>query len=565
MNFPLTPILPLDRNTLSIRKIMPTNSTDPDLGSGSVSDQGSDKSALIQIIVGVLVLIGLVARLSPFMDVDGRLFWQYMTEDGYLMQTVARNMAIGLGMTTAEGTIPTNGVQPLATFLFAGMHFLAQGDKTLGIALVALLSTLIALISAWLLARIGQIVFGHLPQGRNLANAAAALWFSAPLITRHSMNGLETGLYHASLLLCMLFFLRRFCTANAPGWSDRLLLGLLLGLTFLARNDAVFFIASILMVHLLIPVPGRNETGLSRLTTTLVAGLVSVLVASPWLINNYLGFGSIIPISGTAQSHWAEFGKNLPWVAAHLFENAWLWLPVPSSFETLLPVQILTSSVTVTAFAIYWLLVGKHASISKIHFLASLLFAAGLAAYYGLYFGASWFLPRYLSAASPFLWLFIVGGIYAGARAAFTSGRIQIAAAYIGLMSLAVMGVLFAANNYLHGTTHMHKQVVDWTQTHLDSTVWIGAPQTGTLGYFHDRTINLDGKVNPEALGSMIKDGHILDYVLASPVQYIVDWVGMAQWVHMGHQSTRFGQEFQVIVEDSTRNLAVLKRQTSAP
>ncbi|NJN67317.1 MAG: hypothetical protein HC884_11700 [Chloroflexaceae bacterium] len=28
----------------------------------------------------------------------------------------------------------------------------------------------------------------------------------------------------------------------------------------------------------------------------------------------------------------------------------------------------------------------------------------------------------------------------------------------------------------------------------------IAAFESGTLGYFHDRTINLDGKVNPEVL-----------------------------------------------------------------
>ena len=279
------------------------------------------------VFAGTLVLIGLVARLSPFFDVDGRLFWQYMTEDGYLMQTVARNMAVGLGMSTAEGTIPTNGVQPLATYLFAGLHWLAKGDKTLGIAYVSIFSALIALAATWLLARVGEKVFGHLPQGRNLAYVAAALWFCAPQITRHSMNGLETGLYQASLLLAMLFFLQRFCTATAPDWKNRMLLGVLLGLTFLARNDAVFFIASLLIVHLLVAVPERNETISSRLMTTLMAGMVSVLVASPWLINNYLGFGSIVPISGTAQSYEAEFGKNLPRVAAHFFETAWLWLP----------------------------------------------------------------------------------------------------------------------------------------------------------------------------------------------------------------------------------------------
>ncbi len=56
-----------------------------------------------------------------------------MTEDGYLMLTIARNMAIGLGMSVSEGTIHSNGVQPLATFLFTLPYLLTGGDKVAGL------------------------------------------------------------------------------------------------------------------------------------------------------------------------------------------------------------------------------------------------------------------------------------------------------------------------------------------------------------------------------------------------------------------------------------------------
>jgi hypothetical protein len=339
----------------------------------------------------------------------------------------------------------------------------------------------------------------------------------------------------------------------------------LLGLTFLARNDAVFFIAALLMAQLLISIPGRNDSFSSRFITALVAGSVSIVVAAPWLIHNYLGFGSIVPISGTAQSHAAAIGRNLPWVAANLFENAWLWLPVPGKFETLFPVQIATGIATAAAILAYWLQVGRRAIVAKIHFATGVLFTAGLVVYYGVFFGANWFLPRYFSAASPFLWLFIAGAVYMGARALLASARLRMTGAYAVTGCLVVMATLFAANDYRKGATHMHKQVVDWTQANLQDDVWVGAPQTGTLGYFHDRTINLDGKVNPGALRSLLDDGHILNYVLASPAQYIVDWVGMAQWVNLDHFSKRFGQEFEVVVEDPTLNLAVLRRHASKP
>lgn len=533
-------------------------------GSRLRPDHTTDAVAWVCLCVGVLVLVGLFARLSPLLDIEGRLFWQYMTEDGYLMQTVARNMAIGLGMSTAEGTMPTNGVQPLATYLFAGLHWLAQGDKSMGIVLVTLVSTLIAAAAAWLLALVGRQVFAELPHGRALAHLAAALWFTAPLMTRHTMNGLETGLYHAALLLAMHGYLTRFCGGTLPGWGLRVWLGVLLGLAFLVRNDAVFFIAALLFTHLVLPGTQSGDSAGRRLVDALVAGSISIVVASPWLIHNYLDFGSIVPISGTAQSHTAQVGLNLPWVGAHLFENTWLWLPLPGSIETLWPVRVVSLATVVAVLLASWLLVGRRTALARRHFVAGVLFTAALVTYYGLFFGANWFLPRYFSAASPFLWLCVVGATYALARKFTPLTAIRPMAAKLAVGLLTVLALAFAANDYRKGITHMHKQVVEWTQAHLGADVWVGAPQTGTLGYFHDRTINLDGKVNPQALRRLVEDGHILDYVLSSPVNYVVDWVGMAQWVKLDQHSARFGQEFEVIVEDPARNLAVLKR-LSAP
>lgn len=39
-----------------------------------------------------------------------------------------------------------------------------------------------------------------------------------------------------------------------------------------------------------------------------------------------------------------------------------------------------------------------------------------------------------------------------------------------------------------------------------------GAPQTGTHGFFHDRTINLDGKANLAAPRAILDKGDVLEY-----------------------------------------------------
>src|SRR6478735_6387630 len=113
-------------------------------------------SRWVRVCVWLLLATGLAARLSPLLDVEGRLYWMFLSEDGYLMQTIARNMAIGLGMSTANGTMPTNGVQPLATFLYAGLHALAGGNKMLAIGYVTVFATTVSAAATWVFWRLGR-------------------------------------------------------------------------------------------------------------------------------------------------------------------------------------------------------------------------------------------------------------------------------------------------------------------------------------------------------------------------------------------------------------------------
>jgi hypothetical protein len=100
-------------------------------------------------------------------------------------------------------------------------------------------------------------------------------------------------------------------------------------------------------------------------------------------------------------------------------------------------------------------------------------------------------------------------------------------------------------------------QVVDWVEENVSDETWVGAVQTGTLGYWHDRTINLDGKVNPEALEARRTIGHVLFYVIDSEIDYIADWAGLENWVLMEEE---FGEAFEVLLKDEVLDLSVLRR-----
>jgi hypothetical protein len=99
---------------------------------------------------------------------------------------------------------------------------------------------------------------------------------------------------------------------------------------------------------------------------------------------------------------------------------------------------------------------------------------------------------------------------------------------------------------------------VEWVESHLPEEAWVGAFQSGTRGFFHDRTINLDGKVNPDALEA-IRRGSFSTYVVESPVEFMVDWASIiGPWLRSNELARR---HFDWIVLDHEGNFAVLARR----
>ena len=529
--------------------------------------QGSDRSlwagsSWVRVCVWLLLATGLAARLSPLLDVEGRLYWLLLSEDGYLMQTIARNMAIGLGMSTANGTMPTNGVQPLATFLYAGLHALAGGSKMLAIGYVTVFATAVSAAAAWVFWRLGRSVLRDLPFARDIALLAAALWFASPAIVGQSMNGLETGMYYLAITTTLLYYFSLDLSATTPmGAGQRVALGLLLGVTFLARNDAVFFIAAVLAAHLLLGGASAGGGWGRRAGDAVVAGGLSMVVASPWLVYNKLMFGSVVPISGLAESHSAGFGANLRMIPANLVEASLLYVRVPQALETAWPVVLVSLVILAGLGWAAWSLVARR-SLRGLRFCAiTLAFCAGIGGYYGLFFGAAWFVPRYLSALSPLLWLLSITSAYLLLAGLLRDRRTFMAcgAALTSVLLLVAAGL--AVLHFRGGRSNGHRQVVDWVQKNVDEGQWVGGIQTGTLGYFHDRTINLDGKVNPKALRARIESGGVFGYVLdETPINYLVDWAGIASWASAA-SAPQFGQAFEVVVDDKAANLGVLRRR----
>lgn len=510
---------------------------------------------VFRLIVFVL-LVALAFRLWPIAAGMPTLAQFFVTEDGYLMLTVARNLAMGLGLSVSDGTIATNGVQPLATLIYAVPYAITGGDKVTSLYLLHLLWATIAVAGALAIRALAARVLGPMGLSPVWSWLTAALWFSGPLLVQHSMNGLETGLYTLLIVLACLQFMRVVDQGAAVGRGDLLLMGAALGLVFLGRNDGIFLIFAFLGVYVCASlIVWRVQAGV--LARRLIApSLLCILLMAPWLIHNQILFGSIIPISGPAQSMTAAFGANAGLLPSVLFEQMFPMLPLPGRIQASLPVTLIAGLIVLTVIALFVRRAWQVGGAVRWVVVGYLIHAIAISGYYGVFFGAPHFLSRYTAPLAPLL---IMALVTVGWDLACLAARQRAASAMAAMATTALVLSLALEGRLLFPGTNVqgHFQVVGWVDRNVPDDTWIGAVQTGTLGYWHDRTLNLDGKVNPAALQARREHGHVLDYVVASDISHLADWVGITGWVNR----EGFGDHFEVVVEDPTANLGILRRR----
>jgi hypothetical protein len=515
---------------------------------------GDTPSTGLRSLAFLLVGIGFVSRVAPLLENGKRLFTQFPSEDGYLMLTIARNLAAGLGVTTADGTIPTNGTQPLATLLWAGAFGIAGGDRELGVRLVLILELVFSSLVPVALFFLGREVLRERPYVRSASILAGAAWYASPVVLGLSMNCLETGLYalatvlgiHAVLLLDEASSTRRLC-----------LTGALLGVVFWVRNDAVFLIGSACVAYVVSGGSSSRDMAARRIVQASVLGLVCAAVASPWLVYNYVGFGSIVPISGSSQAMGGELGRNLIRLPAVLAQYLLVVAPISTPLEASWLNRVAGTAVVVAGIVHYRRVFQHGSRVERQMLLLVGLFAFALSLYYAAFFGAPYFLKRYLFPLSPLLALGAAATLCEVAERPWVQARRRLlplagAALVAGLVVLDV-------SIYQRGDHSIHWAKREWIRSNLTEEDWVGAIQSGTIGFFHARTINLDGKVNPLALQARIQ-GRFPGYVIRSPIQWLVDWPPILR------QLTKWPvvqKAFEVVVEDPSRRLLVLRRRSA--
>ncbi|HEX2113680.1 MAG TPA: hypothetical protein VHM01_04670, partial [Alphaproteobacteria bacterium] len=255
--------------------------------------------------------------------------------------------------------------------------------------------------------------------------------------------------------------------------------------------------------------------------------------------------------SGTAQQEWGlewlrfEFAEwalrlvSVPWLFAGAKETAIdLWIPWPfgpaKAIQLTLTGAVRTVLIVAAGFVLWrWFRAGaaraelavsdpveqRRAARTLEFALCFAIALAALIAYYALSFIAYWFFYRYFAPAA--LFAFVLAPIL-WARLASRPRSNGVGVALALLLTLQIGGLVAWARTGegLGGNTVYHDQVA-LVREHVPPGDEVAAGQSGTLGFFRDRVVNTDGKVNRAALAYQT---HMWDYLRERGIKWFVDW-----------------------------------------
>jgi len=445
-----------------------------------------------------------------------------LTEDGFFALGAARSLA-ETGRMSIDGTTLTNGVQPLYVVLMVPCFLLAKGADALRLVLGA----------HWLLL-LGQLALLRAVMSRLLGNgdpdvklagalAPALLMASAPMLP-HQFNGLETGLLWLVLLLCW----RTFADLRPGRAMDEVRLGAVAGLLVLARIDQGFLVVFLAVALFFL----SEEPAFRRLLGPLRMGATAALVSAPWWAYNVLAFGHVVPSSGRAQQQVLLSSErigamlaSLSWTSAPMLYLGRFESPATFALRLLLAVGAVYLVVRRGPSA----KTGDEPRAPSPQRRQALVFGACLLAsgvllggWYALASYAVWFYQRYLSfLALPALLL----GAAALARLLSKRTALQVATAIV-CAALGLAGVLHLSTDLSTMTplasVYVDRQVA-LAQAHVPPGERVAAGQTGTLSFVRGNALNLDGKVNDEALRYKGQLTALLD-------KYQINWYCDIQW-----------------------------------
>jgi hypothetical protein len=256
----------------------------------------------------------------------------FIVDDGYFYPQIARYIAHGEG-STFNGIMLTNGYHPLWMVICVIAAWITPASYPLVQLLSAVQDVLIlgcvyTIVSISRRAKMRGSVLGCLP----------LLFF-----------GMVLGIWRlleANLALALqLSVLVIVCPVLPVSFYDKLgrwrnlLIGILLGLTMLARLDLMFFVTTVLTYEIV-----KTNSSLSltvRVRSSLIQMVAVVVLLAPYLLWNMHQFGHLLPISGAIKStfphieRWALSSFMYPVIGAIVLNGSLILKKAKTSFDNI--------------------------------------------------------------------------------------------------------------------------------------------------------------------------------------------------------------------------------------
>ncbi len=502
--------------------------------------------------------LALVAALLAAVAVHFSVAWQdlptlarngYLYDDSFYAFQIARSIAAGNGP-TFDGATLTNGFQPLYVFLLVPLFMMSGGDPVLPIHLSLAMLALFSVATGFVLYLILRRYVSEV-----ISVSLSAFWVLSPVVIRQTANGLETALAVLMMALSIYYYLSRIRDHQRPTRGSMIRLGILLGLTVLARLDQVFLAMAMTLDYLLVA-RRRGESTRRVAGNAGALGATALAVYSPWLIYGVVAVGRILPESGAAtrflslayapffgmgSSELVTSGPDAGFIWAHVVRAVSVLKLTPITHTFFRVIERFTAGTPVADLAavaanvigiamlgafVAWVMVrsrrGDGERMRELSFL--LLFSASLIAAYSFYVFGVFFFIRY------FYPVHFVAMIFAGFLVRDLSAWVvrmppvwKRAAVTAGVLYTA--GHLFMGFNCCYRSTPVYHfyDVALWVEENTNENETIGVFQSGTIGYLSNRkVINLDGKVNGDALKAM-KAGELESYVGSAGIDVLLD------------------------------------------
>jgi 4-amino-4-deoxy-L-arabinose transferase-like glycosyltransferase len=442
-------------------------------------------------------------------------------DDAYYYFVIARNLVSGFG-SSFDGTTLTNGYHPLWLALLAPIfkfsQWLIPESADFPIHLALSLSALLDTLTVGLC----FLITRRVTRSSALALLASVLYAFNPYILFQATNGLETALSNLTLAASVLAFMR--LADNNPSTSELVLVGALLGATFLARTDNAIFIAMMLVFYVC------SRKSIQRLVHATMMGIIAAVFAAPWLFWNLITFGNPIQTSGRA----------IPFLMHADLESAPLYLKLARSalggIEMLLAMGN-SSGLGWPLMAILYLALGSAAFLTArrrrdtaggtsaltAEIWPIWAFAGSAFITLGIHACIRWSLRAWYPAPSVLATALLLGGVLP----AFLSSRKRRLAGFPVVVTAAIMFTLFAHVRYSRGYYPWQIEMQEtayWLRDHSEAGTRIGAFNSGIYGYYAERpVINLDGVIDAGALEA-IEARNLEAYITSRSLDVLADY-----------------------------------------